>query len=172
MSWAKFDDRYDDNEKVKRAWKLSPAAAAVHAHAITYSSRHETDGIVTVEWVQERFDIARMKDKDRREAIEALVSTGLFETVDGERFVVHDYLKFNPSSRQLDDRRRRDSERKRAKTPDGIHLESDRNPNGSHLDSTGSPNGIQSASRTPAGDTRGPSRPVPALPDPEGSQRG
>lgn len=126
MAWAKFDDRYDDNEKVKRAWKRSPAAAALHAHAITWSSRHETDGIVKAEWIQERFDIARMKPKDRKDALDTLIETGLFISLDGESFEVHDYLNFNPSKAQLEDKRRRDSERKRS----GFHTESKRNPNG------------------------------------------
>jgi hypothetical protein len=130
MSWAKFDDRYDDHEKIKRVWKRSGLGAALHCHAITYSARHETDGMVTTEWIQERFDIARTKPKDRTEAMAALVELGLFELVDGERFLVHDYLDYNPSAAELQAKREADAERKRKKPPSGLRADSNGSPSG------------------------------------------
>jgi hypothetical protein len=108
MTWAKFDDRYDDNRKVKKAWRLDPASVGLHAMAITYSSRHETDGIVDLDWLTEKLPVARARVK----TIAALVECELFEPIDGDRFRVHDYLKFNPSIEQLSAKRRKDSERK------------------------------------------------------------
>lgn len=131
MAWAKFDDRYDDNRKIKKAWKSHPRAVGLHAMAITYCARHETDGLVDVEWLVEKLPQAR----ERNAAIAALVDAGLFAPVDGEMFQVKDYLEFNPSSAKLAEKRRKDSERKRA----GIHADSERNPNGSHADSVGIP---------------------------------
>jgi hypothetical protein len=124
MSWAKFDDRYDDNRKIKKAWRASKASVGLHAMAITYCSRHETDGLVDVEWLIEKLPQA----KERNAAVSALVDAGLFAPVDGEMFQVKDYLEFNPSSAKLAEKRRKDSERKRG----GIQADSAGNPNGGH----------------------------------------
>jgi hypothetical protein len=87
MTWAKFDDRYDDHPKVKKAWRRDPATVGLHAMAITYSSRHETDGYVDLDWLAEKMP----NPKAREKAVHTLVDCGLFEAVDGERFRVHDY---------------------------------------------------------------------------------
>jgi hypothetical protein len=131
MAWAKFDDRYDDNRKVKKAWRANKASVGLHAMAITYCARHETDGLVDVEWLIEKLPVA----KERNAAIAALVDAGLFMAVDGEMFQVKDYLDFNPSSAKLNEKRRKDSERKR----NGFHADSTRIPNGSVTDSDGIP---------------------------------
>jgi hypothetical protein len=131
MAWSKFDDRYDDNRKIKKAWRASRASVGLHAMAITYCSRHETDGLVDVEWLIEKLPQA----KERNAAVSALVDAGLFAPVDGEMFQVKDYLEFNPSSAKLAEKRRKDSERKRG----GFHADSERNPNGSHAESGGIP---------------------------------
>lgn len=144
MSWAKFDDRYDDNPKVKAVWRSNRAAVGLHAMAITYSSRHETDGLIDRVWLEERLP----GKKEREKTLDALVMVGLFEPVGDGRFLVHDYLDFNPSSEQLQDRRRRDSERKRKQSPNGIHADSNGIPNGSGADSARIPD---DPSRTPAG---------------------
>jgi hypothetical protein len=171
MTWAKFDDRYHDNRKIKRAWRTEPVSVGLHCMAITYSSMHETDGIIDLDWLEEKLPNAKL----RQRVVTTLVDAGLFEPIDGDRFLVHDYLKFNPSSAQLAGKRRRDSERKRQRQPRGVHEESDGTPNGFHAESTRNPRGVQvessgspdGASRalpqaTPAGDARGPSRPVPS----------
>lgn len=112
MAWAKLDDRYDDNRKVKRAWREHPRAVGLHAMAITYSSRHETDGFLDAIWVEERLPNA----KERAGCVLALVSAGLFSEVEGG-WQVHDYLDYNPSRVELDEQReaRSESARKAAK---------------------------------------------------------
>jgi hypothetical protein len=132
MTWAKFDDRYDDNRKVKKAWRLDNATVGLHAMAITYSSRHETDGIVDLDWLTEKLPNGKAREK----TVKTLVECGLFEPIDGERFQVHDYKDYNPSSEQLTDRRRKDAERKAAaKRPVEIQPESVRSPDGVREDS-------------------------------------
>lgn len=93
MSWAKFDDRYDDNRKVKRAWRRNRATIGLHAMAVTYSCRHRTDGLVDIDWLEEKLPAQRERDK----TIAVLVELGLFEPVDGEHWIVHDFLDYNPS---------------------------------------------------------------------------
>jgi len=93
VSWAKLDDRYDDNRKIKRAWKRNPRAVGIHAMAITYSSRHNTDGRIDIDWLEDRLP----KQSDRDKTIAVLVDTGLFDVIDEETWQVHDYLVYNAS---------------------------------------------------------------------------
>jgi 5-methylcytosine-specific restriction endonuclease McrA len=108
VSWAKFDDRYDDNRKVKRAWKRSGAAAALHVMAITYCCRHQTDGVVDLAWIEEKLPSPREREK----VIGVLVDVGLFNVLDGETFEVNDFLEYNPSKAQVEREREWDRRRK------------------------------------------------------------
>lgn len=155
MTWARFDDLYDDNRKVKKAWRANPRAVGLHAMAITYCARHETDGIVDAEWLEEKLPAVRERDM----VLAALVSVGLFEPLDGGAHLVHDYLVYNPEHADLVAKRERDSARKRSAPPRGIHAESNGNPNGIHAPRAGAP--ARAGVDAPA---RGPSRPVPSRP--------
>jgi hypothetical protein len=150
VAWGRFDDRYDDNRKVKRAWRANRGAIGLHAMAITYSSRHETDGLIDLDWLIEKVPAAR----ERERVVRVLVEAGLFEALDGEMFMVHDYLEFNPSAADLQAKRERDAARKRAKSPDGFHADSTRTPNGFH----------GGATQPRAGAPAEIARPVPARP--------
>jgi hypothetical protein len=154
VTWSRLDDLYDDHPKVLAAMHMNPLAVALHVTAITASSRRESDGLVDPFWL-----LARVPDRKRRvEVLRVLVELALFEVLapdrayvftdtagfsvtlgpfPDERYVVHGYLDFNPSSAQLQDRRRRDSERKAggrrkesAESPNGVHADTDRNPSG------------------------------------------
>lgn len=146
MTWAKFDDRYHDNRKVKRAWKAHPRAVGLHAMAVTYCAMHETDGMVDVEWLEEKLPAAR----ERASVLAVLVEVGLFEPGEEGSYLVHDYLTYNPERADLEEKRRRDSERKRTTRPRGFQADSARSPNGVHAPRAHGP--------APA------SRPVPARP--------
>lgn len=154
MTWAKFDDRYDDNRKVKKAWRSDPAAIGLHAMAITYSSRHETDGVVDLDWLEEKMPNARA----RQRTIVALVDAGLFDPIDGDRFQVHDYLSYNPSTDQLAEKRRKDAERKRQRQSPGFPAESEPTPNGIRAESERPVHVVRTGSVRPV-----PSRPGPSL---------
>lgn len=93
MSWAKFDDRYHDNRKVKRAWRRHPRAVGLHAMAVTYCSMHETDGLVDDEWIEEKVP----DQGERGQVLAVLVDVGLFEPDEAGGFLVHDYLEYNRS---------------------------------------------------------------------------
>lgn len=134
MAWAKFDDRWDDHRKIKLAWHRSRAAVAIHAMAITYSARHETDGFIDEVWLLER-----MPDQgERDEAVKALVEVGLFNEAE-QGYWVNDFLEYNPSRADAEERRRKDAERKaRGRTSgrrSGQESESAGNPSGLHADS-------------------------------------
>lgn len=97
MPWAKFDDRYDDNRKIKRLWRRFPAnPVGLHAMAITYCQRHATDGIVDIDWVEEKLP----KQRERDAILDVLVKLRAFEVVDDEHWRVHDFLDYNPSRKE------------------------------------------------------------------------
>jgi hypothetical protein len=118
MGWAKFDDAYHDNPKMLTIGLLG---TGLHARAITYCSRHETDGYVPAAWVDSQ--LAELRPADRRRVLEALVVNNAFEQRNGG-YLVHDYLKFNPSREAS--RERRDADRKRK----GFQADSVRIPGG------------------------------------------
>jgi hypothetical protein len=93
VSWAKFDDRYHDNRKVKRAWKLHRGTVGLHAMAVTYCAMHETDGIVDAEWLEEKLPMK----KERDTIIAALVQVGLFTSTGDGGVEVNDFLEYNRS---------------------------------------------------------------------------
>lgn len=109
MTWARMDDRYDDNRKVRAAWYSHPRAVGLHAMAVTYSARNETNGEVDPLWLREKIP----SDRERQKVIDTLTETGLF-LIDSEGKVwVNDYLDYNPSADDLASRRAADAARKR-----------------------------------------------------------
>lgn len=147
MAWARLDDRYDDGRKVRRAWRRDRAAVGVHVMAITYCSRHGTDGLVDLDWLEECLPVA----KERVATLALLVEIGLFHRLEAEEtmvvvdgdgneivlgpcvdlaFVVHDFLEFNPSSVQSEDRRRRERVRKASeRSPNSVREDTERTEN-------------------------------------------
>lgn len=149
MAWAKLDDRYDDNPKIKRAWLMHMGAVGLHSMAVTYCCRHELDGLLGDAWIKEKLPVKR----DRDAICAALVECGLFEVV-ADGFVVHDFLDFNPSREELRERREKDRVRKASKQKShgsltdsarkalGIHkdaVQPSRAPAGAGRDGTGNP---------------------------------
>lgn len=135
MTWAKFDDLYDDNRKVKRAWRTNRAAVGLHVMAITYCSRHETDGLIDVDWLEEKLPQRRERDQ----VLGCLTRLGLFEVIDPETYLVHDYLHFQRPRAELEEFRRKDAERKARGRTKRVHADSTpdskRNPNRGKSDS-------------------------------------
>src|SRR5450759_2313119 len=78
MSWVKSDDREDDRRDIKRAWRADEGSIGLRSLARTYCARHENDGLVDRDWLEER-----MPDVERREAaVQALMDNGLFERLE------------------------------------------------------------------------------------------
>lgn len=109
MTWARMDDRYDDNRKTRAAWYAHPRAVGLHAMAVTYCARNETDGEVDPLWLREKLP----SDKERQRVLDVLVETGLFRIDEDGTVWVNDYLDYNPSRDDLQQRRRADAARKR-----------------------------------------------------------
>jgi post-segregation antitoxin (ccd killing protein) len=100
VPYARVDDRYDDHPKIKRAWRRAPAAVGLHSMAITYANRHETDGLVDVEWMDEKLALMAGKPGERKRTLEVLLELGLLERVDANHYRLHDFLDWNVSRAQ------------------------------------------------------------------------
>lgn len=108
MSWAKLDDRFHGNPKIRQAWKEYPACIGLHVMAITHSAQHELDGRIPERWIADMIP----HPKARKKAVSVLVASGLWTVSMDGAYVVHDYLKFNPSRAQLESKREKDRIRK------------------------------------------------------------
>lgn len=150
MPYAHFDDRYDDNLKLKRAWKRSPAVVGLHAMAITYCSRHNTDGTLPVDWIDEKLTLLPVKPRERTRILEVALELNLLERVDEETYRVHDFLEWNRSRAQrqaLAEQGRRGGLAKAARSS---HTGSARSSHGfSHGQSKGSSHPSEGGSSTP-----------------------
>lgn len=102
MTWLKKDDRFPEHRKIRR---LSDGAYRLHDTALCACAKDETDGLVT------ESDIADMQHGERlRKYVPALVLAGLWVPV-ANGWRIHDYLDYNPSRAQLDDKRAADRKR-------------------------------------------------------------
>lgn len=109
MPWAKLDDRFHENKKVRRAWRRCPEALGLHVLAITYCAGNLTDGIVDREFVEDRVPNTRARDR----MIATLTGEELWhEHPDG--WEIHDYNEFNPTRASIEARRQARSEAARA----------------------------------------------------------
>lgn len=153
MPWGKLDDRYDDNPKVRRAWHAHPRAVGLHSMAITHCARNETDGRLDDLWLAEKLPVKR----ERQQVLAALLDAGLFER-DGDDFIVHDYLDYNPSRAQLEAKRAKEADRK-ARGRANRGQVSAKSPRGHDADSAWTPRGVLSPVSVLA-DCPDPTRPV------------
>ncbi len=88
MPWVRFDESFADHPKVER---VGPLAAWLHVAAICYCSRHLTDGRIP------KAKAVRLADiPDPADHVSALVSEGMW-AADGDDYVIHDYLDYQPS---------------------------------------------------------------------------
>ena len=102
MPWGRLDDSFDAHRKVRRA---GLEAVGIQARALSYCAGALTDGKVDPEWLEER--AGRRASK----LGELLVVAGLWEP-NGDGWVIHDYLDYNPSRQEVLERRAADSRRK------------------------------------------------------------
>jgi hypothetical protein len=178
MTWSRFDDRYDEHEKIDSAWHaFPPNPVGLHVMATTACNRWLSDGVIRPLWLTSKLPNA----KQRKAVLGAMLDLELFDflpagqqitTVDGannrialgpfqeDRYLVHDFLDRHDSSVQVKERRRKDAERKRA----GGKKDSGGIPDGFHADSDWTP--VAPRAGAPASAHL---RPVPPLPYEEGS---
>lgn len=108
MPWARLDDSFHSHPKTVSAWHRCPAAVGLFARVLSWVADHSLDGKVPAEVLE----MWMPSQSDRAQAIEALVDAGLFEK-NGQGFVIHDFLAYNPSKADVEARREHDRKRKR-----------------------------------------------------------
>lgn len=104
--WARLDDSFCMNRKVKQAWRQHRASLGLHALALSYCAGQLTDGVVdrgvVAEWMP--------NGPQGRAAVAALVDAGLWG-VHSEGWIIHDWLDYNPSAQETRAKRRADADR-------------------------------------------------------------
>jgi hypothetical protein len=120
LSWAKIDDALDENGKIV---PISDAAFRAYITSICYSARNESDGFILAKKAKEFAGRPRIIQEltECRKASPNKTPSPLWEPVDGG-FLVHDFLEYNPSHAEQEEKRTKDSARKR----NGIAEESKR----------------------------------------------
>jgi hypothetical protein len=93
MPWARFDDRFPSHRKVRL---LSDAAFRLYVSAVCWSAENLTDGVVKT---NELRLVADIKSASRR--AKELVDSGLWETLPGVGWLIHDYAEYNPTAEQV-----------------------------------------------------------------------
>lgn len=102
MSWLRVDDSYPDHPKVAR---LSDPAFRAHVRCMAYCARHLTDGYIPKRIAEDYAgpNLADLTKKPRTG--EALL------LADGDDYLVHDYLVYNPTREKVMAERKRTAER-------------------------------------------------------------
>jgi len=108
VTWARLDDSFYTHPKIRKAWRTR-ASIGLHVMAISFAADHSTDGHVPPEFVEDQLP----DPKEREAAVGVLLETGIWRE-NGNGYVIHDFLDFNPSRADLTARREADRARKRA----------------------------------------------------------
>jgi hypothetical protein len=180
MTWSRFDDAA---RKHPKALMAGNDAWGFWCAAIMYSNQYGTDGFIPDVALATQVlpvPIAKSKAKKLAEACCAAVTApggpGLFVR-DEERggYVIHDFLDWNPSKAETDEKRKKDRERKKpggsdsgvppSGNPPGRRTDSEKLPRGNSTD--GQVDSVARAQAPAGAPTRVPARPArPAIPDP------
>lgn len=180
MSWVRYDDRFDDVDKVQAAWERDRATIGLHVMATTFCARHDTDGVVSNRWLRQKLPTARERNRVLvimlEERLFDLLTTGEIREIQPKRgeivtvgpfaedvYLVHDYLQHNDSSAYLGQRRRKDSERKKSADSSDVQSESNGNPRGFLQESSRNPIGPHACAAPRGGAQVGSGRDVAAL---------
>lgn len=105
MPWAKLDDHYADHPKIIM---VGPLAAWLNTAALTYCSRHLTDGFIPAGMVRCLADFSSIavpgldgwQRVDVTDLVTALLTHNVWCVCDGG-YEIHDYLKYNPSREKV-----------------------------------------------------------------------
>ena len=170
MTWSRFDDGYDEHEKVQEAWHSVPAAVGLHVMATTACNRWLSDGVIRPRWLA-----ATLPDRRaRKRVLDVLLEVELFDVLPAnetvvvydsddneivlgpypeERYLVHDFLDRHDSSVMVKNRRRADAERKarsRSSKTGNVRSDSERTPAGIQAESARSPSASRAGARAGA----------------------
>lgn len=105
MSWVRIDDGFDSHPKIR---KLSLAATGLLVRGMAHSGQYLTDGVLDVEWINER-----ARGRVGKNALRELQLAGLLEPCEGGALRIHDFLDYNPSRAEVEAQRRKNREKQR-----------------------------------------------------------
>jgi hypothetical protein len=139
VSWLRLDDGMPDHRRVKRSLREGGLPTfGLHVLGLLHASRYLTDGYVEREFVDETFEFTKTRDRVSAAALRVLELRELWVPDDQGGWRIHDYLDHNPSRAEVEEKRRRDAERKargRGGSPNGVQAESARTDAGVHGES-------------------------------------
>jgi hypothetical protein len=164
MPWGRIDDSLYDHPKLD----LIPlehrlATLGLLVRCISWCNRFRTDGHVPRERIAKLDGTIELADR--------LVVAGMFEP-NGSGYLIHDFLDYNDSREQIDERRRKEAERKaewRDKKRHSVSPTGTPSANGEVVPPSVPPGQTdlsQRVSRDSRGRSARESRPGPARPDP------
>ena len=112
MSWLELDDRILEHPKFIRAVKLA-GSGAIHLWLglRAYCGQYLTDGTIPADMLDE---VRGPRDESRKVAFKALFSVGLLEKAPDGGCQMHDFLDWSSSRDDIERRKARSRERKRA----------------------------------------------------------
>lgn len=93
MPWARFDDRFPSNRKVR---PMSDGAFRLYVSAICWSAENLTDGVIKTAELGLVADVRSARTR----AVE-LTNCGLWEPIPGVGWRIHDYHDYNPTADQV-----------------------------------------------------------------------
>ncbi len=96
MSWVKLDDQFFFNRKIIKAGR---DARDLYLASLAYCAGQLTDGFVPAEALPLLHVMAGIAND--KQIASKLLSTGLWEASDNG-YIVHDYLKYNPTKEQVE----------------------------------------------------------------------
>jgi hypothetical protein len=107
VAWARLDDGFFCHPKVTRVWDINPGAVGLWVRLISYCSKYETDGFVP------EVTVAMLSPdlSERTAQLDALIEGRAIQRHE-DGFVIRDYLDYNPSRAQIDEKRESDRLRK------------------------------------------------------------
>ena len=99
MAWARIDDKFLDNPKVRKAGK---DATYLYVSGLVYSSNQLTEGYIS----DEALGLVAYKGfiKNERTHAATLVECELWDRIEGG-YQIHDYLEYNPTKEQIEEAR-------------------------------------------------------------------
>lgn len=101
MVWVKHDDQFSSHPKVRR---LSDKAYRLHMCAIEHCARFLTDGLVSVESLEDVSFAAKVSSPKRY--VDELVAAKLWIVRNASTWRIHDFLKYNRSKEQVEAERK------------------------------------------------------------------
>lgn len=109
MAWSRLDDQFVEHPRITQ---LSDRAFRLHVASLCHAARKLTDGHISPTDAR----VIQALTQASRKHVKELVDAGVW-IVNGDGWHIRDYLDYNDTAERIKERRRLDSERKKARNP-------------------------------------------------------